>query len=40
MFFMVEPTKKLKLINELNKQDGDVIGFEFVNEGTRGWNIK
>lgn len=39
MFFMVEPTKKLRLIRELNKQQGEVINFEFVKNGTRGWKI-
>lgn len=39
MFFMVEPTKKLKLIKELNKQQGQVINFQFVKEGTKGWKI-
>lgn len=39
MFFMVEPTKKLQLIKELNKQQGEVINFEFVKEGTKGWKI-
>lgn len=39
MFFMVEPTKKLQLIRELNKQQGEVINFEFVKDGTRGWRI-
>ena len=39
MFFMVEPTKKLQLINELNKQQGEVINFHFVKEGTKGWKV-
>lgn len=39
MFFMVEPTKKLQLIKELNKQQGEVINFEFVKDGTKGWKI-
>ncbi|WP_428737613.1 D-glycero-D-manno-heptose 7-phosphate kinase [Sulfurimonas sp.] len=39
MFFMVEPTKKLQLIRELNKQQGEVINFEFVKDGTKGWKI-
>ena len=39
MFFMVEPTKKLQLVRELNKQQGKVINFEFVKDGTRGWKI-
>lgn len=39
MFFMVDPTKKLQLIKELDKQQGRVINFEFVKNGTRGWRI-
>jgi D-glycero-alpha-D-manno-heptose-7-phosphate kinase len=39
MFFILEPTKKLQLIKELNKQQGEVINFEFVIGGTRGWKI-
>ena len=39
MFFMVEPTKKLKLINELNKQQGEVMNFHFVKDGTKGWRV-
>jgi D-glycero-alpha-D-manno-heptose-7-phosphate kinase len=39
MFFMVEPTKKLQLIRELNKQQGEVINFQFVKNGTRGWRV-
>lgn len=39
MFFMVEPTMKLKLIRELNKQQGEVINFEFVKNGAKGWKI-
>ena len=39
MFFMVEPTKKIQLIRELNKQQGEVINFEFVKDGAKGWKI-
>ena len=39
MFFMVEPTKKLHLINELNKQQGKVINFHFVKDGAKGWRV-
>jgi D-glycero-alpha-D-manno-heptose-7-phosphate kinase len=39
MFFMVDPVKKLHLINRLNAENGEVINFEFVIEGTRGWTI-
>jgi D-glycero-alpha-D-manno-heptose-7-phosphate kinase len=39
MFFMIEPTKKLQLVKVLNKQQGKVINFEFVKDGTKGWKI-
>jgi D-glycero-alpha-D-manno-heptose-7-phosphate kinase len=39
MFFMINPTKKLQLIKELNKQQGEVINFHFVKDGTKGWKI-
>lgn len=39
MFFMVEPTKKLQLINELNRQQGEVMNFHFVKDGTKGWRV-
>jgi len=39
MFFMVEPTKKLHLVNELNKQQGAVVNFEFTKYGTKTWRI-
>jgi D-glycero-alpha-D-manno-heptose-7-phosphate kinase len=39
MFFMVNPTKKLQLINELNRQQGEVMNFHFVKDGTKGWKI-
>jgi len=39
MFFIVEPTKKLQLVKELNKQQGEVINFQFVKDGTKGWKI-
>lgn len=39
MFFMVDPNKKLQLIRELNKQQGKVINFQFIKEGTKGWKI-
>ena len=39
MFFMVEPTKKLQLIKELNRQQGEVINFHFVKDGTKGWRV-
>jgi len=39
MFFMVEPIKKLQLIRQLNKQQGEVMNFHFVKEGTKGWKV-
>lgn len=39
MFFMIEPTKKLHLVNELNKQQGMVVNFEFTKYGTKTWSI-
>lgn len=39
MFFMIDPTHKLQLVRALNAQQGEVINFHFVREGTRGWRI-
>jgi len=39
MFFMIEPTKKLNLIKELSKQQGEVVNFHFIKDGTKGWKI-
>ncbi|CAA6805914.1 MAG: D,D-heptose 7-phosphate kinase [uncultured Sulfurovum sp.] len=39
MFFMVEPTKKLQLINALNQEQGQVMNFHFVQHGTKGWRV-
>jgi len=39
MFFMVEPGKKFDLVRELNKTQGEVINFEFVKDGTKGWKL-
>jgi len=39
IIFMVEPTKKLQVVKELNKLDGRVIGFQFTEGGTHGWKI-
>ena len=39
MFFMVESTKKLQLIKELNRQQGEVMNFHFVKDGTKGWRV-
>jgi D-glycero-alpha-D-manno-heptose-7-phosphate kinase len=40
MFFMIEPTKKLYLIKELNKEQGRVVNFEFTKYGTKTWSIE
>ncbi len=37
MFFMVNPTEKFHLVAELNKEQGRVVDFHFVKEGTIGW---
>lgn len=39
MMFIVDPLKKLDVINALNKFDGKVQSFEFVDRGTKGWYI-
>ena len=39
MFFMVNPVKKMKLVNALNKEGGRIINFHFTKDGTRGWKI-
>lgn len=39
MFFIVDPVKKVQLINTLNKEAGRVINFHFTKDGTRGWRI-
>ncbi len=39
MFFIVRPTQKFQLIKELNKEQGEVINFEFVANGAKSWRI-
>ena len=39
MMFVVDPIKKVNLINELNGLDGQVVNFHFVKNGTKGWRI-
>lgn len=39
MFFIADPTKKLQLVRKLNEQNGRVINFHFVKDGTKGWRI-
>ncbi|MDR1652567.1 MAG: dehydrogenase [Prevotellaceae bacterium] len=37
--FVVEPVKKLQVINALNKLNGRVLGFQFSKGGTHAWKI-
>jgi len=39
MFFMVDPAKRLNLINTLNKFNGNVLNFHFSEIGCQGWKI-
>ncbi len=39
MFFIVDPIKKVQLVNALNQQAGYVINIHFTKDGTRGWKI-
>lgn len=39
MFFMVSPDMKYNLARELNKQNGEVVPFQFINEGTKAWRL-
>ncbi|MBZ7991099.1 MULTISPECIES: D-glycero-D-manno-heptose 7-phosphate kinase [unclassified Campylobacter] len=39
MFFMIDPIKKYDLIKILNKEQGYIADFHFVEEGTRSWKI-
>jgi D-glycero-alpha-D-manno-heptose-7-phosphate kinase len=39
MIFMVDPTKRLALINELRKQDGEIMNFHFTKNGTQSWRV-
>jgi D-glycero-alpha-D-manno-heptose-7-phosphate kinase len=39
IIFVVEPTRKLHLINTLNSLEGSVINFQFSEGGTHGWKI-
>lgn len=40
MFFIIDPSKKHKLIDELKKQEGMVINFNFINEGVKSWIVE
>ncbi|MDR1706517.1 MAG: dehydrogenase [Prevotella sp.] len=39
IMFMVEPTKKVQVTNELSKLVGRVVGFQFSEGGCHGWKI-
>ncbi|MDR1653379.1 MAG: dehydrogenase [Prevotellaceae bacterium] len=39
IMFVVNPTKKIQVVNALNKLSGHVIGFQFSEGGTHGWKI-
>lgn len=39
MMFITEPTKKLEVVNKLNKLDGHTINFHFVQSGTQSWRV-
>lgn len=39
MMFIVDPIKRLNVVRELSKLDGDVMNFHFVKNGTLGWRV-
>jgi len=39
MMFIVDPVKRIQVIQKLSKMDGQVIKFHFVKDGTQGWRI-
>lgn len=39
MMFVVDPIRKLDVIRQLNKFEGQVMNFHFTTEGTQGWRI-
>jgi D-glycero-alpha-D-manno-heptose-7-phosphate kinase len=39
MMFVVDPEKRIAVINKLNKFDGQIIGFHFSEGGCHGWKI-
>jgi len=39
MFFTINPTKRVTLINTLNQFNGKVINFHFSENGCQGWKI-
>ena len=39
MMFIVDPLRKIDIINALSKYEGKVQNIEFVDRGTKGWYI-
>jgi len=39
MFFTIDPTKRINLINTLNQFNGKVFNFHFSDNGCQGWKI-
>lgn len=39
IIFMMEPTKRRDVINALKELPGQVVGFQFCDDGTHGWKI-
>ena len=39
IIFAVEPTKRVQVVNALNKLDGMVVNFQFSQGGSHGWKI-
>ncbi len=39
MMFIVDPVKKIQVIRELCKLNGQVVRFHFVKDGTQGWRV-
>jgi D-glycero-alpha-D-manno-heptose-7-phosphate kinase len=39
MIFLVDPTRKIKLVKALNQFSGKVLGAHFTQDGTLGWRI-
>jgi len=39
MFFTINPTKRINLINALNQFNGRVLNFHFSDNGCQGWKI-
>ena len=37
IMFVVDPVKRVNVVNQLNKLDGKVVNFHFTKNGVRGW---